>query len=118
MRKVQGNATGSLPAFVPQVRDYGAARDCVRMTALLNAVNLDQADAGGVVFATHDRGPVALDQRGENGGLTIVGGGKTRRLNCCLLRILPIIVRIKKISIAIVQLHLWIQQCISNPKAC
>ena len=71
-------------------------------------VNLDQADAGGVVFAMHDRGPVALDQRGENGGLTIVAGSKARRLNRCLLRIFPIIVRIEKISIAIVQFHLWI----------
>jgi hypothetical protein len=42
----------------------------------LNPVNFDQADASGVVFAVHDRGPVALDQRGENGGLTIVAGAR------------------------------------------
>ena len=74
----------------------------------LNAVDFDQADASGVVFAVHDRGPVALDQCGENGGLTIVAGGKARRLNRCLLRILPIIVGCKQISIAIEQIYLRI----------
>ena len=38
----------------------------------LNTVKLDQADAGRVIFATQDGGPVALNQRGQDGGLAIV----------------------------------------------
>src|SRR5438034_7061249 len=88
--------------------DSESFRERAAAATLLDAVDFDQADAGDVVFATHDGGPVALDQRGEDGGLTIVARSETRRLNRCLLRILPIIVRIEKISIAIEQLHLWI----------
>ena len=52
---------------------------------LLDTVKLDQADAGRVIFATQDGGPVALNQRGQDGGLAIVAGRKAGRLNRCLL---------------------------------
>src|SRR5947208_3362035 len=71
----------------------------------LNPVNFDQADASGVVFAVHDRGPVALDQRGENGGLTIVAGGKAPCLNLRLLGALPIVVRGNDIPAGIVEIE-------------
>jgi len=67
----------------------------------LDTVKLDQADAGRVIFATQDGGPVALNQRGQDGGLAIVAGRKAGRLNRCLLRILPVIVRTDQISVAI-----------------
>src|SRR6266480_5983927 len=42
----------------------------------LDAVDFDQADAGGVIFATHDRCPVSLNECGQNGRFTIIAGRK------------------------------------------
>jgi hypothetical protein len=81
-----------------------ASRFCRLTTAeatSLDAVNFDQADAGGVIFAAHNRCPVPLNEGGQNGWLVIVARRKPGRLNRCLLRILPIIVRTDQISIAI-----------------
>jgi hypothetical protein len=67
----------------------------------LDAVDFDQADAGGVIFGAHDRCPVFLNESSQNSWLAIVARRKSSRLNRCLLRIFPIVARTNYISVAI-----------------
>ena len=46
----------------------------------LDAVDFDQAGAGGVIFAAHDRCPVPLNEGGQNSWLAIVARRKPRSL--------------------------------------
>src|SRR5207248_10345899 len=83
----------------------------------LDAVDFDQTDAGGIIFAARNRCPVPLNKCGQNGWLPVVTGGEAGCLNRRLLRIFPIIVRTNQVSVAIKQIQRWVEQSISNPKA-